>query len=360
MIDVPAIVLTALNQLPSLETVTVHDPGPNEVTVRMVASGVCHTDVSYMTDARVTPMLLGHEGAGIVETVGDNVTHVKVGDHVVINWLVKCGECMRCRSSQPDLCENPQGTAAPRIFYKGQPLAIMTNAGTFCPLVVVPAKGAIPIRHDMPLDKAALLGCAVATGVGAALNTAKVKPYEIVVVIGAGGVGLNVIQGARLANCTRIIVIDVNDEKLELARRFGATETINAKSVDPVKAILDRTNGRGVDQVFEVVGSPDTMRQGIDMLARGGTLTLIGAAQRDALLSFHPRRFMAQQQKIQGAVYGNIYPEVDFPLYADWYMDGRLLLDDLHTETIRLRDVPDVFARQHPVGIRPVVDFTAS
>ena len=173
MMDVPEIVLQRLGSLPTLETITVADPGADEVCVQMVASGICHTDISYMRDARTMPVLLGHEGAGIVESVGANVTHVQVGDHVVINWQVKCGKCRRCVSGRQDLCESVQGTSVPRVFWQGDPLSVMLNTGTFAPLAVVPAMGAVAIRHDMALPKAAMLGCAVATGVGAALYTAK-------------------------------------------------------------------------------------------------------------------------------------------------------------------------------------------
>ncbi|HVU14134.1 MAG TPA: alcohol dehydrogenase catalytic domain-containing protein [Phototrophicaceae bacterium] len=358
MIDLPGVVLQRLGSLPTLETIAVADPGADEVRVRMAASGVCHTDLSYVRDARTTPVLLGHEGAGIVESVGANVTHVQIGDHVVINWQVKCGQCRRCISGRPDLCENVQGTAAPRVFWHGDPLSVMLNAGTFAPLVVVPAMGAVPIRRDMPLAKAAMLGCAVATGVGAALYTARVQAGEGVVVIGAGGVGLSVVQGTRLAHANPIIVIDLQDERLEQARKFGATDTINAASGDTVKAVKALTAGRGVEHVFEVVGQPALMLQGIDMLARGGALTLVGAAARDATLPFLPRRFMSQQQTIQGCIYGNIRPAYDLPLFADWYMNGDLLLDDLHTTSLRLEDVPDVFAAPNvDRGIRPIIEF---
>jgi S-(hydroxymethyl)glutathione dehydrogenase / alcohol dehydrogenase len=358
MIDVPGIVLKGLGQIPSLETVRVADPGRDEVRVKIAASGICHTDISYMRDARVTPVLLGHEGAGVVESVGEGVTHVQVGDHVVINWQVKCGKCKRCLSGKADLCENIQGTSAPRVFWDEKPLPVMLNAGTFCPLVVVPAAGAVPIRKDMPLAKAAMLGCAVATGVGAALYTANVQYGEGVVVIGVGGVGLNIIQGARLANAQPIIAIDVDDGRLELASQYGATHIINSRADDPIKQVKSLTDGRGVEHVFEAVGHPTLMLQSIDMLARGGILTLVGAAARDATLPFQPRRFMSQQQSIRGCIYGNIHPALDLPLFADWYMEQKLHLDELHTTSVRLEDVPEVFASlDQDRGIRPIIEF---
>lgn len=356
--NLPGIVLEALRQPPRLETITLAGPGPGEVLVRMVASGICHTDIGYMEYARACPVLLGHEGAGVVEEVGQGVTHVRPGDHVVINWQPKCGRCRRCLSGRADLCEDVQGTAEPRVFWNGKPLQVMLNAGTFCPLVVIPAGGAVPIRKDMPLEKAALLGCAVATGVGAALYTAKVQPGESVVVIGVGGVGASIVQGARLANAGPIIAIDIDEERLVNALRFGATHTINSRQSDPVAAVKDLTGGRGVEHVFEVVGLPELMEQGIEMLARGGALTLVGAAARDARLSFAPRRFMSQQQTIQGCIYGNIRPELHLPLFADWYVNGRLLLDEFPLEFVRLEEVPSVFSRQQPSSsIRSVIRF---
>lgn len=358
MITAPGIVLKQLGSLPALETVTIAPPGADEVLVRIVASGICHTDISYMRDARTTPVLLGHEGAGVVEQVGANVTHTQPGDHVVINWQVKCGKCRRCVSGRQDLCENVQGTAAPRVFWNDTPLSVMLNAGTFCPYVVVPAAGAVPIRKDMPLTKAAMLGCAVATGVGAALYTAGVRYGEGVVIIGAGGVGLCVVQGARLANANPIIVIDLQDARLEQAKAFGATHVINPAQVDAVKTVRFLTDGRGVEHVFEVVGLPALMLQGIDMLARGGALTLVGAAARDATLPFLPRRFMSQQQTIQSSIYGSIRPQYDLPLFADWYMSGALQLDPMHTTSVRLEDVPEVFATlEQDRGIRPIIEF---
>ena len=350
MTDVPAVVLAERGRAPTLETVVVGAPGPGEVRVRMVASGVCHTDLAAVRDARAVPVLLGHEGAGVVDAIGEGVTHVRPGDHVVINWQPKCGHCRRCLAGRQDLCEDIRGTAEPRVLWQGAPLSVMLNAGTFCPLAVVPAAGAVPIRPDMPLDKAAILGCAVATGVGAALYTARVQPGEGVAVIGTGGVGLNVVQGARLANARPIVAIDIDDQRLRQATVFGATHTINSGMEDSVAALRELTGGRGVEHVFEVVGLPELMLQGVEMLARGGALTLIGAAARDATLPFHPRKFMSQQQTIQGSIYGNIRPTLDLPLFADWYMDGRLRLDELAVETIRLEDVPDVFAGRRPAG----------
>lgn len=365
MRELPGVVLAALHQLPELKTISLRSIEADEVLIRMVASGICHTDIGYMQYARECPVILGHEGAGIVEQVGSRVSHVAPGDHVVINWQPKCDECKRCLSGRRDLCENISGTRHSHVFFDGAPLSVMLNAGTFSPYVIVRSAGAVPIRKDMPLEKAALLGCAVATGVGAALYTAGIQHGEDVVVWGAGGgVGLSVLQGARLANAGKVIAIDIDDHRLELATKVGATHTINATTDgDPVEAVMDLTGGRGVEHIFDVVGRPDIMQREIEALARGGALTIIGAAGRQDTLAFKPRRFMSQQQTIQGCIFGNINPEVDLPMFADWYMDGRLMLDEMHSHSTSLEEVPGIFeqhTRGEAHGIRTVIEFERS
>jgi len=344
---------------PQIEEVIVSDPGPAEVRIRLAASGICHTDLSNVRDARYWPVLLGHEGAGVVESVGHGVTHVRPGDSVMISWRVACGHCAPCERGRPDRCENVVATAEPRLHrLTGEPLRVLLNAGTFCPYAVIPAEGAIPVSREIPLDRAALIGCGVATGVGAVLHTAAVQPGETCAIFGAGGVGLNVVQGARLAHAGMVIAVDRINTKLDLARQLGATHAVNADQNDPVKSVLELTGGRGVDHAFEVVGSPDTMTQALQTLAPGGTLTLIGAAPRDAKLTFEPRAFMSKQQTIQGCIYGSCRPPIDFPLFVDWYLSGQLNIDSLLTGTISLDELPDFFARQGPPeAIRTVVTF---
>jgi S-(hydroxymethyl)glutathione dehydrogenase / alcohol dehydrogenase len=352
----PALVLAALGQVPTIEMVSVSPPGANEVLVRIMAAGVCHTDLAAVRDARVCPVVLGHEGAGVVEAVGDEVVSPRPGDHVVINWQPKCGRCRHCLNGRRDLCEDVRGTSAPRVALRGQPLAVMLNVGCFCPYVVVPAQGAVAVRRDISFEKAALLGCSVATGVGAVLYTARVAPRETVVIIGAGGVGLNVVQGARLSGASQVIAIDRDEQRLVVASQIGATRCVNSDAVDPVAAVRELTGGRGADHVFEVVGRPELMAAGIDMLARGGSLTLVGAAGRDEVLSMRPRSFMSKQQRVQGCIYGNVTPERDLPMFADWYMDGRLQLDLLGTHAVPLMDVPKLFAPNYDHGgLRAIV-----
>jgi len=344
-----------------LDEVELEDSGPGEVLVELRASGICHTDLAAVRDARTCPVVLGHEGAGIVKVVGAGVTHVAPGDHVVINWQPKCGQCRRCQSGRSDLCDQINGTVAPRVFWHGEPIAVLLQAGTFCSAVVVPAAGAVPIRRDLPFDQAALLGCAVATGVGSALFTAKVEPGDTVAVLGVGGVGLNIVQGARLAGASHILAVDISDERLQFARQFGATEGVNASLPDLVDRVRGVTGGRGLDFVFEVVGSPALMSTAVDMLGRGGELVLVGAAARDAEFAFAPRRLMSNQQVIRGSIYGNIRPALHLPLFADWCIDGRLNVKGLVSQSVSLEDVPALFeAPSRLRGIRTIIEWPAT
>lgn len=356
--DQPALVLHALGQTPRIERVTISPPGRGEVLVRILASGVCHTDIGSVHYARTTPVVLGHEGAGIVAALGEGVAHLAIGDHVAINWQAKCGTCRNCVSGRRQFCEAILGTSEPRVHLNGEPLAVLLNAGTFCPYAVVPASGAVPIRRDMPFAVAALLGCAVATGVGAAMFSAKVQSGDDVVVIGCGGVGLNTVQGARLANARRIIAVDRDPEKLALARQLGATHAVDSTTETVLDAVMKATSGRGVDHAFELVGRTDLMVEALGLLARGGRLTLVGAAGRQDEMIFKPRGFMSKQQTICGCIYGDVQPERDLPMLADWYADGRLELGALHTNTIGLNDLPALFEPGYrQTGIRTVVSF---
>lgn len=237
-----ALVLPDLGQMPQLETVCVSDPGPGEVRIKMKAAGVCHTDLGYVEYARTTPVVLGHEGVGVVESVGANVSAQEVGDYVAISWHTPCGACRNCQSGRREVCESVLETSEPRVEWRDKPIATMLSAGCFAGYAVVPASSAVPIRADIPHEKAALLGCAVATGLGAALRHAAIRDGDDVAIIGCGGVGLNTVQGARLARSGRIIAIDLKTEHLELARRFGATDCILADN-DIVSQVCARTGG---------------------------------------------------------------------------------------------------------------------
>ena len=345
-LEARGLVLDALGARPRLQQLTVDPPGPGEVRVRMRAAGLCHTDVSQVRDARFTPILLGHEGAGEVESVGAGVEGLAPGDTVLVCWKVPCGRCRRCTAGRDHLCEHVVGIPEPRTYRDGEPIGAMLNAGCFADYVVLPADGAIRIEPDLPLEQAALVGCAVATGVGAALWTTQVEPGASVAVFGAGGVGLNVVVGARIAGASRIVAVDRDESRLELARRRGATETVR-----PGEAF------DAVDYAFEVVGEPAVMEQALASLAPAGELVLIGAAARDAVMSFHPRAFMSRQQRITGCIYGSVHPYEHLPKLLAWSADGTIPLADLVGRRVSLEELESAFDEPANDGVRTVVHF---
>lgn len=343
-----------------VDEVTIDPPGPGEVLVRIRATGLCHSDMTVSRDAPSFPVVLGHEAAGVVEEVGSGVDSIAPGTPVVIAFRVPCGRCVNCLRGREPWCESPLGTAAPRVHRRGDGVSVtpFLRVGSFCPYVVVPAGAAIPFDPTLPFEQAALLGCGVATGVGAALFDAQLEPGMDVAVFGLGGVGLNVVQGARLALARTIIGVDRVPEKIEVARRFGVTVGIPAVG-DVAARILALTAGRGVDAAFEVVGTPQTMEQALGSLAPGGTLMIVGAAARDAALSFAPRRFMSRQQTIRGDSLGGCRAAVHYPLFAQWAIDGRLQVSDLITATLGdLGEVNAAFAAlRHGELLRAVLLF---
>jgi S-(hydroxymethyl)glutathione dehydrogenase/alcohol dehydrogenase len=346
MTKVRGLVLERLNEPPRLHEIDVLSPGPGEVRVRMRAAGLCHTDVSNVRDARTTPLLLGHEGAGVIESVGEGVDDLAPGAPVLVCWKVPCGTCRHCSAGRLHLCERVQELAEPRFLWHGEPLPPLLNAGCFCELIVLPVAAAIPLDDGLPLERAALVGCAVATGVGAVLKTAQVEPGARVGVWGAGGVGLNVVSAARLAEAATIVAVDPDPERRELALARGATA-----AVEPDTELAD------LDYAFEVVGEPETMAAALASLGVGGTLVLVGAAARDALLSFHPRAFMSRQQRIVGCIYGSLHPHQDLPELLRWCADGRLPLDDLLGRQISLDELPAAFVQPPADGVRTIVVF---
>jgi S-(hydroxymethyl)glutathione dehydrogenase/alcohol dehydrogenase len=346
VLEARGLVLDALGGRPRLQALTVEPPGPGEVRIRMRAAGLCHTDVSQVRDARFTPILLGHEGAGEVESVGPGVEGLGPGDPVLVCWKVPCGRCRRCERDEPHLCEAAVGPAAPRTFRGGDPVGAMLNAGCFCDHVVLPAAGAIPVPEGLPLEQAALVGCAVVTGVGAALWTAGVRDGDSVAVFGAGGVGLNVVVGARLAGAGRIVAVDPDPTRRALALARGATDTLQpGEPLDPV------------DHAFEVVGDPAVMEQAVAALAPGGQLVLVGAAARDATVSFHPRAFLSRQQRIIGCIYGSARPAEHLPQLLRWAADGTIPLADLIGRRVTLAELEDAFGEPADGGVRTVVGF---
>ncbi|MEY2455078.1 MAG: hypothetical protein QOK06_172 [Acidimicrobiaceae bacterium] len=323
------------------DDVEVRGPGPREVLVRIHRAGLCHSDVSLIdgTIPFPTPVVMGHEGAGIVEEVGSAVTKVKVGDHVVLTTLGNCGQCDACDRGLPTHCRDTFGRL-PRPFTVGGEKAFQfANAGVFTERTVVNETQAVVIDDRVPLDAACLIGCAVVTGAGAVLNRAKVQPGETVLVIGAGGIGQSVIQAARLSAAGRIVVVDANPAKEAVARQFGATDFIDASSVDDtIAAVKDLGLPNGVDYAFECVGHPALIRQAIDVLDWGGSCVLLGVPKMGTEASFVVSS-MYNDKSILGCRYGSTRPHHDIPLIVSFYLDGRFLLDEMVSQTYDLADI---------------------
>ena len=351
-----------------VDRVEIQEPRSGEVLVRLAASGVCHSDLHVIHGTQTTPLpvVLGHEGAGVVESVGPNVTRVKVGDHVVLSWTPYCGQCAYCQSGHPNLCEVVYATmgngtlfdGTSRLSRAGKPLYHYSFISSFAQYSVVPESGCVVIEPDIPLDKAALVGCAVMTGVGAAINTAHVHPGSAVAVIGAGGVGLNAIQGARLAGAAPIIAVDVNPAKLALARTFGATHVVNAAEVNAVATIRDLTKGMGADYTFEAVGRPETMRQCWEMARPGGTVVMVGIAPEGSELALPANRIVREERRLVGSFYGSARPHIDMPMILNLYTAGKLMLDELVTHRFSLEQINEaVHTLESGEAVRPVIIY---
>jgi len=359
-----AVVLYEVKKAPVVEDLTPPAPGPEEALVRLAACGVCHSDYS-MYDGTIPgnlPLVLGHEGAGVVEAVGRDVTTAKPGDHVVLSWTPDCGRCFYCRIGQPTQCELGPSLVRPLKRYKKGETAIsqMAGIGTMSELTVVHQMSLIPIDPDLPLDKAALIGCAVMTGVGAVINTAKVEPGSSVAVFGCGGVGLNVIQGARLAGAERIIAIDRLPGKLAQAKRFGATHTLNADDGDIVEAVRALTEGRGADYTFEVIGIPEVMAKAYYAARPAGTVVIIGGAAPGTRLSISAGMVPRFEKKLLGSYYGSARPRYDMPRLLGLYRSGRLMLDELITRTYPIEEAWSAFqALEAGENIRGLIRFAA-
>ncbi|MDN4474155.1 Zn-dependent alcohol dehydrogenase [Demequina zhanjiangensis] len=326
---------------PLLEEVTLEAPRAGEVRVTVAAAGVCHSDLHVQRGEWEVPMplVMGHEGSGVVSAVGEGVTSLEVGDHVVLSWVPSCGECTSCRRGRESSCLAAANTVAAqgvlfdgtsRLSRDGQPVHHYLGVSSFADEVVVPETGAIKVRKDAPLDTIAIVGCAVATGVGAVRNTADVEEGSTVAVIGCGGVGQNVVQGARLAGAARIVAIDLADDKLSLARRLGATDTINSTGIDAVAA-LKEVLPEGADYVFDAIGRVSTTEDAIAMLALGGAAVIVGLPPVGSQARFDPLSLAEADQRILGSNYGSVRAHRDIPALVDEYMAGELELDVLIT-----------------------------
>lgn len=338
----------------TLETVRIAPLAAHQVLVKLAYSGVCHSDYHVVKGewTQPTPMVLGHEAAGVIEAVGDGVASLQVGDHVILSWAPSCGDCFYCHSDQPELCERALVTALERgtgldgtspLSMGDQPVACYLAVGSFAEYVVASERGAIKIRPDMPLDRAALIGCAVATGVGAVTNTAKVPVGSTVLVIGCGGVGLSVIMGASLVSATTIIAADVHDSKLAVARRLGATHLVNVGSGDLVDVVRVITAGRGVDYAFEAIGRSASIEEAFEATRPGGMTVVVGIAPEGHTITIDAYSLADRQKTIRGSAYGSTRPAIDFPKLVDLYMSGKLDLDALVGETTDLDHVNDAF-----------------
>jgi S-(hydroxymethyl)mycothiol dehydrogenase len=341
------LVARAVNEAPRLEPILIDAPGAGEVLVRILASGVCHSDLLAMQGQRFRgfPFLLGHEGAGIVEAVGPDVAEPQPGDRVVLAWRAPCGRCRFCRAAEPHLCVATLRAGGRMRTADGQLLTPVLGVGSFCTHTVVAASQAIVVPADLAPEKLCLIGCGVATGVGAVFHSARVGAGARVAVFGCGGVGMNVIQGARLAHAGMIIAVDIAPRKLAWAGDFGATHTVHAGEVDPVARIKELTGGAGVNYSFEAVGRPESLLQAFTALDRGGTCVLIGVPRDDAVLNLPLARFFEVGGALRGSRYGDCVPSRDFPLLVEWYRSGALKLDEMVTETIGLDDIGGAFAR---------------
>lgn len=330
-----------------IETFELPELGPDHVRVKLVASGVCHSDWHIIKGDWPhipIPSILGHEGAGVVEEIGSAVTGIAVGDHVVLSWKRNCGLCEMCQKGFPNLCDEvPDDRTLPHVPGTGQRMRKLLGLGTFSTATVVPKDVVIPIDKAVPLAQAALIGCGVLTGVGAVINTAKVEPGASVAIFGCGGVGLNCIQGAVLAGAEPIIAIDLRANKLEMAKAFGATHTIDASREDPIDRVREITGGPGAHYAFEAIGlTGEPFRQAIECTRKRGVTVFVGHAPHNTPVDFDARLLMPEKMVI-GSMYGTARPHVDIPRLIALYRAGKLKLDELVTKSFALDRVNEAF-----------------
>ncbi|HEX8002785.1 MAG TPA: Zn-dependent alcohol dehydrogenase [Mycobacteriales bacterium] len=345
----------------TIEDVELAPTGPDQVRVRLRATGVCHSDLSICRGAlrHPLPAVPGHEGAGVVVETGANVTSVRPGDHVTLNWTPSCGTCFFCGKGEPHLCERAaaDALAAPYASAGGEALAPVLGSGAFAEETLVLERAVVKIPESVPFEVAALVGCAVTTGFGAVVNTAKVRPGDSVVVIGCGGVGLSIVQGARHAGAETIVAVDLSEEKRALAKDLGATDTVDGAD-DVEAAVRGLTRGRGADHTFEAIGRSATIRTAYRAARRGGTVVVVGAGRHDDPVSFSALELFFQARSIVGCVYGSADVARDFPRILGLYASGELDLDRLITARVPLEGVNDALAAMEAgEGARTVVVF---
>jgi S-(hydroxymethyl)glutathione dehydrogenase/alcohol dehydrogenase len=355
-----ALVVNALGRGFDFEFVDIAAPIGHEVLVDVQASGLCHTDVLFATNNIVpTPSVLGHEVAGVVAEVGPDVAQIRLGDHVVGSLAQSCGACARCLSGRSFQCQHPESTLrrsndAPRLSRNGVGLFQGFGLGGFAERALIHENQLAVVPKEIPFAQAALLGCGVVTGAGSVLNTANVSAGESVVIFGAGGVGLNAISGARIAGASRIVVIDIQEKRLDAARRFGATDVIDSTKSKPVEAVRDLLPG-GADHVFDFVGLKVVAEEGLGMVGVGGGLYLVGVSKPEVDISVNIFDAIGGQKRVLGVNYGSTNAKRDIPMYAELYLQGRMNLDDLVSKKISLRDVNDGYAALKDGSLNRVV-----
>lgn len=359
------------NEPLKIEEVDLEDPKKGEVLVKMHATGVCHTDaytLSGKDPEGLFPVILGHEGGGVVEKLGEGVTSLKVGDHVIPLYTAECKECKMCKSGKTNLCSAvretqgkglmPDGTS--RFSKDGEMIHHYMGTSTFAEYTVVPEVSLAKVSKDAPLDKVCLLGCGVTTGIGAVFNTAKVEEGATIAVFGIGGIGLSVIQGAKMAKASKIIAIDINDDKKEIATKFGATHFVNPKNHDkPIQEVIVEMTDGGVDYSFECVGNVELMRSALECAHKGwGESIIIGVAGAGEEISTRPFQLVTGRVW-KGSAFGGVKGRTELPGYVDKYMNGQINLDDLVTFKMPLSKINDAFDLMHEgKSIRTVIDFT--
>jgi S-(hydroxymethyl)glutathione dehydrogenase/alcohol dehydrogenase len=362
-----AAVLNAVGAPLTIDTLDLAPPQAGDVLVRIRASGLCHTDLEVIqgTLAYPLPIVLGHEGAGVVEAVGSAVTSVRPGDHVVCSWNPHCGHCFYCERGVPILCEpykrnEPKGKlldGTSRLSRDGAPVNHFFTTSTHAELTIVPESGAIAIPKEIAFDRACIIGCGVMTGIGAAVRKARVAPGASVLVIGCGAVGLNVVQGARLAGAATIIAGDVGEVRLARARRFGATHGVDVTAEGALDAVRALTGGRGADYVFEAAGHASAFRLAVEAVRPAGEVVWLGKINVDAEVAFRWGSLMGEKRIVRSS-YGDALPKRDFPWIVEQYLQGRILLDELITRRIALDEINDGFADlANGIGTRTVIEM---
>ena len=358
--QVRGIIAGAKGATVKLQDILVPDPGPGEALIRVKACGVCHTDLHYREGAinNEFPFLLGHEASGTVESVGDGVNNVAPGDFIIIAWRSPCGTCRSCLRGRPWYCFASRNAQQPMTLADGTPLSPALGIGAFAELTLVDAGQAVKVNADASPQAAGLVGCGIMAGLGAAINTGDVTRGDSVAVFGCGGVGDAAIAGARLAGAHTIIGVDIDDRKLEWAKEFGATHTINASQTDPVEAIRKLTGGNGVNVAIEAVGSPKTYEQAFYARDHAGTLVQVGVPSPDMKIELPLIELFGRGGSLKSSWYGDCLPSRDFPMYIDLYLQGRLDLDRFVSETIPLDGVEDAFHKmERGEVLRSVVVF---